>query len=342
MNEAVPSSTALFTTSTFPPTFTSAPSETRLPPPPQPKVTPVEGTSSTQINVRAEPSTGSTILGMIPADTKVEILGKDPGGNWFQILYTNGVDGKGWVTAKYVTTAHGSEVAVVGGDNTDPNNGTTAIVQQQINVRSGPGTSFNSLGTLNAQDVVNLIGRDSRGAWLQIEYSSGPDGKGWVNAAFVQMKGAENLPILMESGEVIGTGTPTGIPLTATPTVLPAWQDNDSQNNPAARIVFELLGTHTLIYSGEVSTPEGDSVDWIQFTPYNSPVFASLECNDGDNLQISLLENGQPVTLDFACGDHMKMINVKTGATYMLRLEAPLPTDRLQYIHYTITIQTSP
>jgi len=330
------SATALSTT------LIPAPSETPLPPPPQPTIVPVEGTASTQINVRAEPSTASNILGMIPADTKVEILGKDPGGNWYQINYSQGIDGKGWVTAKYVTTATGTEVRVVGDGGTNPNNENVAIVQQQINVRSGPGTSFNSLGTLNAQDVVNLIGKDANGAWLQIEFPQGsrPDGKGWVNAAFVQAKGVENIPIITEAGEAIGTGTPTVILFTPTPTVIPAWSDNDSQNNPVASVAFEPLGTHTLIYSGDVSAPEGDSQDWIQFTSYNDSVFARFECNDHDNLGISLLQNGEPVSSELACDHLFKEIKVEPGAVYLIRLQVQQPSSGLQYIHYTITIKT--
>src|SRR4029453_4919721 len=127
-------------------------------------------------------------------------------------------------------------------------------IQQQLNVRSGPGTGFNSLGTLNPNDVVRLTGKDGSRAWLQIEFSAGPDGKGWINAAFVQARGVEKLPIVTEAGEAIGTGTPTGIPPPSPPTLSPAPADNDSQNSPIARVVFEPLGTHTLIYNGDVSS----------------------------------------------------------------------------------------
>lgn len=324
-------------TSTLPAAPTLASSQTPFPPPSQPTAAPVEGITSTQLNIRAQPSTGSNILAIIAANTKVEILGKDPGGNWYQIRYQQGVDGKGWITAKYVTTAKGIEIPVIGGDSQNPNNGNVAIVQQQINVRSGPGTSFNSLGTLNAQDVVNLIGKDTNGAWLQIEFTSGPEGKGWVNAAFVQAKGIENLPIVAEAGNVVGTGTPTAVPPAATATVIPAWADNDSQSKPAASIIFEPLGTHTLIYTGDVSTPQGDSEDWIQFTPYKDAVVASLECNN--NLQIKVLENGQPITFMLACGDKMKKLPAKAGHVYLIELRAPQTLEGLQYFRYTITIE---
>ena len=336
--------TPFVVTSTLPPLPTSAASETPLPAPPQPTVAPVEGTTSTQINVRAEPSTSSNVLGIIAANTRVEILGKDPGGNWLQILYQHAqaVDGKGWITAQYVSMAAGTEVPVIGGDSGNPDQGIVAIVQQQINVRSGPGTSFNSLGTLNAQDVINLIGKDSNGTWLQIEFAAGPDGKGWVNAAFVQTQGVENLPIVSAAGAVVGTGTPTGIPYTPTSTVIPARADNDSPDHPGVSVVFEPLGTQTLIYSGDVSSPDGDPGDWIQFTPYNNAVFASLECIGTSSIQVNVLENGLPSSFELACGNRSRRVIVQAGSTYLVEVQAPQMTEGLQYSRYTITIDMNP
>lgn len=328
-----------FATATLAISPTASPSQTPLPVPPQPTVAPVEGTTSTQINVRAEPSTASTVLGMIPLNTKVQILGKDPAGNWLQILYPQGVDGKGWVTAQYVLAPNGIEIPIVGGAN--PNSGNVAIVQQQLNVRSGPGTGFNSLGTLNAKDVVSLIGKDANGAWLQIEFTQGPDGKGWVNTAFVKAKGVENLPIITDAGQIVGTGTPTHIPFTPTPTVLPAWMDNDSQDNPVASIIFESLGTHKFIYKGDISAPVGDPQDWIHFVPYENTIFASLDCK-ANNLQVSLLENGQQTGSQLGCHDSKKKLIVKPGLAYTIHLQVIQTADSLQYISYTIVIETAP
>ena len=115
--------------------------------------------------MRAEPSTASNVLGIIPANTKVEITGKDPAENWWQINYPQG---SRW---KRLGHLHNTlqrppslKFRIIGGDETNPNNGNVAIIQQQINVRSGPGTGFNSLGTFNPQDVVSLTGKDSNGA----------------------------------------------------------------------------------------------------------------------------------------------------------------------------------
>jgi uncharacterized protein YraI len=333
--------TTYIITPTIHPTLTPAPTETPLPPPPKPTIVPMEGMSSTQINVRAEPSTVGTVLGIIPPNTKVEIVGKDPAGNWWQIRYPHAqaVDGKGWVTAQYVTTAGTPEVPVVGSDVVNPENGNVAIVQQQINIRSGPGTSFNSLGTLNPQDVVRLTGKDANGAWLQIAFTAGPDGKGWVNAGFVQAKGVEDLPIVTEAGEVIGTGTPTGIPSTPIPTVVPAWADNDSMNKPVVSVTFERTGTHSFTYTGDISSPNGDSQDWINFTPYGQIVLMSLECNGVKAIQASLLVNGLTVENELMCGDRMEEIPVNAGSSYFVHLQIMPSTSGLQYINYTITIQ---
>jgi uncharacterized protein YraI len=336
-------STVWIATPTLPPALPQSQSDRPLPPPPQPTLPPVEGTTSTQLNVRAEPSTAGNVLGIIPANTKVQITGKDQAGNWWQILYPQGKDGNGWVTAQYVTTAREAEVPVIGGGSGgDPSNGNTAVVQQQINVRSGPGTGFNSLGTLNARDVVCLTGKDANSTWLQIEFTAGPEGKGWINAAFVQAKGVENLPIVTEAGEAIGTGTPTMVPPTPTPTVLPAWDDQDSQEHPIASVVFEPLGTQTFIYNGDISSPEGDMQDWLQFTPYSDTVLASLDCKGNTNLQISILENGGPTSLELSCNENRKPFSVKAGSIYVIYVQASQSPGGLQYTPYTVTIQSSP
>jgi uncharacterized protein YraI len=290
--------------------------------------------------VRAEPSTAGTVLGIIPANTRIEIVGTDPGGNWWQINYPHpdAVDGKGWVTAQYITVAGTPEVPVIGGAETGANSGNVAVIQQQLNVRSGPGTDFNSLGTLNPQDVVSLTGKDPDGAWLQIDFPSGPEGKGWINAAFVQAQGAENLPIIAESGQVVGTGTPTSIPSTPTPTLVPAREDHDSDDNPLVNVTFDPAGTQAFIYNGDVSAPSGDPEDWIQFTPFNERLRVEVSCK-GSDLVIELLQNSQ-VFEQAACGAQQS-ISVEPGVPVKLHLSASSESS-LRYSSYTVKVSAIP
>lgn len=333
--------------STLPATAIPFPSETppsTFPSPMATRANPVDGVTTTQVNVRAEPSTAGSVLGIIPADRRVEITGKDPGGNWWQINYPHpeAIEGKGWVSTQYVTAPSTDNIPIIGGAETNPTNGNIAIVQQQINVRSGPGTGFNSLGILNPQDVLRLTGKDQNGTWLQVDFPIGPEGKGWVNAAFVQAQGVADLPIIAESGLIVGTGTPTGIPPTPTPTVVPAWEDRDSSNSPIASILFEPNGTQTFIYNGDLSTPQGDLEDWIAFKPYDRFIFASLECHGSNAIKIQLLENALPVDTHMECGARIEKLEVSTGSNYLLHLKAMPSAGTLQYTNYILTIKMRP
>ena len=323
---------------TLPATSTLRPSDTPLPPPPQPTIVPVEGTTSTQLNVRAEPSTVSDVLGVIRANTKVQIVGKDPDENWWQIIYEMGVDGKGWVTAQYVETAGRPQVPVLGGGGLNSGSATTAVVIQQLNIRSGPGTSFNSLGTLNTNDIVNLTGKNSNGTWFQIEFPTGPDGKGWVSSGFVNADNAANLPIASDAGDVIGTGTPADTPLPPTPTIAPAAMDFDSADAPVKTVIFNRTGTNAFIYNGDVSTPNGDTEDWIAFTPYDNLVFIDIQCNGSNTIRVEL----NNIDTGLLCAQTPMAITVSANSASLLHILAVPSTNQLTYTQYTITIKENP
>jgi len=328
-------------TATLPLTQTLSPSQTPLPPPPSPTLVPVSGTATTTINVRSAPSTANETIGIIPANTVVQIIGKDPGENWWQILYPQAEGGKGWVAAQFVTTAGKSEVPVIGGDGSDSKNGYWATIQQQINIRNGPGTSFNSIGTLNPQDVVSLTGKDANGTWFQIEFSSGPEGKGWINAAFVQAQGIENIPIITESGQVLGTGTPESTLPPPTATVVPAPMDNDSADQPIARVTLEPSGTHLLIYSGDVSAPNGDTQDWIEFQTYTTSVALEIECRGNATISASVSTTRQVIRENITCGQQVHL-STTPGNAYLVNIRATSANSNLQYTSYTLSLNLSP
>jgi uncharacterized protein YraI len=294
------------------------------------------------LNVRAEPSTASETLGVLAANTTVQIVGQDPGRNWWQILYERGAEGKAWVTAQFVETEAGLEVPVIGGGGAESGAGKSAVVIQQLNVRSGPGTNFNALGVLNANDVVNLTGKNRDGAWLQIEFNGGPGGRGWVNAGFVQAEHTEDLPIVTDEGVIVGTSTPMDTPLRfdgaqhepPTPTVVPASMDFDSADAPLRTILFERAGTQTAIYRGDVSAPDGDPEDWIAFTTFGDFVFVSLQCTGNGALRAEVVGSGT-----FACNESERMLPVQAGVMNLVHIQAVTASNSLQYIQYTLTVR---
>jgi len=326
----------LVITVTHPPSPTLRLSETPLPPPPTPTVAPIQGTTSTQLNVRAAPSTASEVLGIIWAQQSVQIIGQGPGGNWWQIFYEASGNGKGWVTAQYVETAGKPDLPVIGGEGSD--SGNSAVINQQLNIRGGPGTSFGSIGILNTNDVVDLTGKNKDGSWLQIDFPTGPDGKGWVNATFVKADSIlDVLPIISDAGEVVGTGTPMNTPPPPTLTIVPAPMDFDSAKSPTKTILFDRVGTQTLIYNGEVSKPNGDSEDWIAFRTYGNSVLISIRCVGNGSLQADIASSNVII----ACNETDRVVPVQADIMQLIHIEVVSASASLQYTNYTLIIKAS-
>lgn len=336
-------STAFIITSTLPPTTPPAAAVSPIAETPVPSPVPIEeGTTSTQVNVRGQPSTASPTLGILPAFAKVQILGRDAGGNWYQIVYAAAPEGRGWVSAQYIQVAAGVEIPLLGGA-TGGGSGPSGVAVQQVNIRSGPGTGYDSIGTLNPRDVFTLTAKDANAEWLQILFPPGPDGKGWVKAAFVQADGIESLPIVNEAGAVVGTGTPAPAASLPAPTIVAAFQDGDSAGNPGVNVTFSAEGTRALIYSGDLSAPEGDAEDWIRFQPYGKSVLARLTCEGNGTLTAEILQAGGAGSgLGLACGDEGRAVSVSAGQAYIVHLRAAQPAAGLQYIRYTLSIESLP
>jgi hypothetical protein len=66
--------------------------------------------------------------------------------------------------------------------------------QDQINVRSGPGTDYPVVGVLVAGQRVPAFGRSAGGDWVQVSYPGVQGGVAWVYSFLVTVEGA--LPIL--------------------------------------------------------------------------------------------------------------------------------------------------
>lgn len=277
---------------------------------------------------------------MLGPTTKIQIIGKDPSGYWAQIIFSQSPTGNGWLTLQYINVKNFNAIPVISiAAGLEPEH--RGVIIQQVNVRSGPGTTFNALGLLNPKDVVALTGKDSSGIWLQIQFTSSCDRKGWVIASFVQASGVDTLPIIAQTGELISIGTPTGIRPTVTAVIITAPLDNDSANTPAVNIVFSPSGSCSLIYTSDVSTPKGDAEDWIPFTPYTNEIVASLTCHGNGKLNIEVWQNGSVLQnwSQLFCGN-TGQINVLSGQSYLIYFFVVPDGNNLEDVHYMISIET--
>jgi hypothetical protein len=86
-----------------------------------------------------------------------------------------------------------------------------------LRVRSGPGTTYETIGKLPPAFVLDVLGRSQDNQWLAIAY---PDfgSLGWVSAAFViPQSGLEQFPVEPAPGQAASTPTPSSEPTDALP-----------------------------------------------------------------------------------------------------------------------------
>lgn len=314
-----------FVTATLPPTSIPLPTQTSLPPTAIPTIQPIEGTTNTQINVRAETSTASESLGILPAFTKVQVTGKDASGIWLRIVYAEAPAGFGWVRAEFVTVDASAEIPAVSVE-TGSGGERSGVVLSGINVRSGPGIQFELLGVLVQNDVVPVLGKDESGAWLQIEFAESPDGKGWAAVEFLQVDEVETLP-------VVGAETPEEqeIEVTAQTAVL----DGDSEGAPLAEFTLAPSALRAFQVGGEVSAPNGDAEDWVTFNAQGVAVTIELICST-QFLQVELWNNGIRSETPPVCGEVM-LLKPSAGGLQQVRLFAEGASGQ-EYARYILKV----
>lgn len=109
------------------------------------------------LRMRAETSTDSTILATAAKDSSVVVL-EDAGNGWFKVDYKSV---EGYMSGAYLTVAAQADVTI--------GYGLVKASGGTLNVRTGPGTDYTHIFTLNDGDVVNIIGIDS--GWFKITYN---------------------------------------------------------------------------------------------------------------------------------------------------------------------------
>jgi len=144
------------------------------------------------VNVRSGPGSSYSLVTTVNKDAKFNIAGVS--GQWLKINLPNGKQGwiAGWLAAvNEVAVPQSTPVANPPATNPAPSGGTTPVQQPQaaaqkikqatitgsaVNVRSGPGSSYSLVTTVNKGAKFNIAGVS--GQWLKIDL---PNGKlGWV------------------------------------------------------------------------------------------------------------------------------------------------------------------
>jgi uncharacterized protein YraI len=236
--------------------------------------------------------------------------------------------GTGWVRADYIQVNNPAEIPVADAES-GAGTGMSGVATRGVNVRSGAGTEFQSLGLLNQNDVVTILGKDSSGAWMKIEYAAAPDGTGWVAAEYLQIENAEAIPAIVSQPQTDEAATP--------PAVRSALSDGDSAENPLAVFDLSTASARAIQFQGEVSAPEGDGEDWIWFSSQEAQVFIQALC-DSEAVQVELTgTDGAIQTLELTCGES-RILRVEPGDFYRMRI-APRSVNNAVMIRYEVRIR---
>ena len=126
-----------------------------------------------------------------------------------------------------------------------------------------------------------------------------------------------------------------------------ALDDGDSVQYPAVNITLSEESVPILNYSSDISSPDGDSGDWVQFSldgqrGQEKIVSVVVDCSGNGKLNLALLQN--TVTLqeweNISCGQrHQLQLYLYVSAPYSLHLSSAPSNTVLNYLSYTLTVQ---
>ena len=130
---------------------------------------------------------------------------------------------------------------------------TVVTDEPQINVRLGPSsTIYPVVGVLLTGSTVPALGRSQGGDWIQIEFSSAPNGKGWVYSPLVQVS---------PSGATLQIAEPPPTPIPpATSTI-----------DPTLAAQFIVLPTNTRLPTF-TPPPTLVEIEYLQSTPLQAEI----------------------------------------------------------------------
>ena len=127
--------------------------------------------TSSSLKVRSGPSTGYDVVTTINKGTTFTVLGKS--GNWYYVELKGGT--KGYASSEYIKKGSGYSTCTINASGS-------------VNVRKGPGTTYDVVTTAKKGEVVTLL--DDSTAWYKIKTASGKEG--YISGEYVKLGGNIN------------------------------------------------------------------------------------------------------------------------------------------------------
>lgn len=100
----------------------------------------------------------------------------------------------------------GGENEAIQANITEPAGQAELVAPGSVNIRSGPGLSYEVIGSLAANTPVPIVGRSADNAWWQIRMINNE--LGWVSSSVVSASNAENVPVVEASALSLPSAQP--------------------------------------------------------------------------------------------------------------------------------------
>lgn len=259
---------------------------------------PVAAVANNNVTVRSEPRKGGDNLGGLFFNQGMQVIARNDNATWYYIEWPKSPTGAAWVTAVAVDLKNNDPTRLpiailnaakqvtilppliwdITGDplplNPPAAGAQTARINQFAKVRVGPGLGYSTMGTLDAGTIVAVTGRLDKNAWVQIEYPSGPGGRGWLSGELIEMQGAfAGLPFYNLLATPIVDPDLGGAPVAVDPTILePTLTPQPTLAGPTG----EITGTEVNVRSGPAS-----SYDLIGTLKLGDPVVVTGQTLNG-------------------------------------------------------------
>lgn len=131
--------------------------------------------TTANLRLRAKATTNSATLAVIPKGTKLTVLATS--GNWSKVKYAGKT---GWSSNSYLDTATASK---------DSATGTPRFTTANLNLRTGGGTNYRSIGVIPKGERVTVL-QTSRG-WAKVSSSQGT---GWASESYLKATAGSTTP----------------------------------------------------------------------------------------------------------------------------------------------------
>lgn len=213
---------------------------------------------ATYLNVRSGPGENFAVLGSVGGRDELPIVGRTTDNSWYQVQTSFGT---GWVYGAYVITRNEFGAAPITTESAQgaPVAGPVGIINTgALNIRSGPGIQYSSIGVLPGGTETRIIGRTRDWSWWLLET---PLGNGWANGIYVIVRGSTGGVPYVAPGAAVppsdeGTAVESPEPALAGPLAIVNTGALNIRSGPNG--MFESLGS---VYAGTKLPIIGQSPD---------------------------------------------------------------------------------